>query len=708
MNITFTDTSNIQARAKKMKPLAQIPFSHPSSPVELSPININQERPFKTNSQNLSFEGLSSYDGFEKAIKSFKSEFGETAEKTLREKIQKANLSKDSGLTLNGDKITFSEKSFGKRFLELIVYPVAKMPIDIANSVLTSLQKAPGLKNAKFLKNVLETKALKNRRTFLENTSDVAGIQHYFEIFKSGKPAFKDGHMRLNPLVSNYDSTTERTLTRIVTGAIPAFYLANDAYNLSIYMNNDKSLAKKDKKRRFNQELARIGVTAGATFGVLSLFSKKSNASGAMTVVLMSGLTFVSEIVGRMMAGTPVLPVSEKSAKKYAKKQGRVVDSLKDSSKQDPRFSSNSAQKVKKPEEKQPKDGKLTLKNFFKLFGLLAVAGFGVEKVSGQKNVKKVLTELNNKYKNLYRKDFTISRKDFSKVTDKLRKEGFAEMADNYEKIIKGQKGDLIKIGKRNDKVRFTLIHQILTFPVRFAWSTLMAPYSCIVKPLANIIIKGGKKLLNIKTNELVNKAAKEKEADNKTKQMLQNSLLFLKKNENNPNYKEKVSGNIVASLDNVTKSNHDNADLSAIIKNTMSAITSAFLIADNYNLVMIDSGGKDKDLAEQKAKERTIQRGARLAYGAFLVKFLNGVFAKQYNSSLLGAQAVNTVYAVATESLERTSVGLPLTQSTHDEIVAKEKKNLNAKGFKGGYFKFMAKLTGKKAVSQKKTTAKV
>ncbi len=702
MNITFTNTSNIQSRTKKIKSLAHVPFSHPSSPADLSPIKLYKERPFKTNSQNLSFEGLSSYEGFEKAIKGFKSEFGETAENALRAKINKANSAKNSGLTLNGDKITFSEKSFGKRFLEVITYPFVKMPIDIANSVLTSLQKLPGLKNSKVMNNLLESKVLKNRRTFLENASDVAGIQHYFEIVKSGGKAFKDGHMRLNPLVSNYDSTTERTLTRIVTGAIPAFYLANDAYNLSIYMKDDKELAKKEKKRRFNQEVARIGITAGATFGVLSLFSKKSNTSGTMTVVLMSILTFASEVVGRMVVGTPVLPVGEKAARKYAKLQGKKVDSEDDSSEKDPKFSSSKGQKIKKKEDsKPPEKGNLTLKNFFKLFAVLAVAGFGIEKASGQKNIKKVLEQWGDKYKNLYSKKFTITKADFTKITDKLKKEDFVEMADKYHDLVKNQKGNDIVLARQNDKLKYNLIHQILTFPIRFAWSTLMAPYKCIVKPLGNLIIDNGRKLLNIKKVEDLE--AKAKKEDKEVKEMLKNSLKFLKKNENNPDYKATVSGNIIASLDNVTKSNHDNADLSSIIKNTMSAITSAFLIADNYNLVMIDSGGKDKEFAEQKAKERTIQRGARLAYGAFLVKFLNGVFAKQYNSSLLGAQTVNAVYAVATESLERTSVGLPLTQSTREEVIAKEKRNFEADGFKGSYFKFMAKLTGKKPVSKKK-----
>ena len=39
-----------------------------------------------------------------------------------------------------------------------------------------------------------------------------------------------------------------------------------------MYMNNNKDMAKKEKKKRFHQELARVIVTAAATFGTLGFF----------------------------------------------------------------------------------------------------------------------------------------------------------------------------------------------------------------------------------------------------------------------------------------------------------------------------------------------------------------------------------------------------------------------------------------------------
>lgn len=648
--------------------------------------NINQERPLKHDSQNLSFKGLSSSVSISKIVEEFGNEFGKSAALNFKNKIEKANLIKDSGVKIVNGNLDFAkDKSIGKRFIDLLKYPFVEMPLDIANSTLKTLKKI-GLNTD----GLLNKKILKDRRELQESISEVASIKKYFEIFDDKTEVFKQSHTRMSPLVSNYDSTIEKTFTRLVTGAIPAFYLANDAYNLSIYMNNNKELAKEEKKRRFRQESARIAITAGATFGVLKLFSKKANASESVTVALMSGLTFVSEIVGRKLAGTPILPVNKERAKRYFETQGK--DKIKNDSNHNPETTA-------KPDKKGKEQGKLTLANTLKVLGGLVVLAFGIEKLTNIKSIKNALCDLNNKYKNLYTKDFTISRAEFNNHIINLNKNGFKGIAKKYSDIVKNQKGEVLNLGKIENKVNFTIIHQILTFPMRFAWSTIMFPYKGIVKPTFNALKNGFFKLIG---KPVVN--------DSKTKEIkeldiLKNSIQFLKKIEKDPDFKDKVNESIMSSLDGETKSSYSNANLNAVIKNTMSAITSGFLIADNYNLVMIDSKGKNKELAEQKAKERTIQRGVRLAYGAFLIKFLNDLFRGPFNRSLLGAQAVNVLYTVATETLERKSVGLPVKESTREGIKEKEQKHMQADGFEGAYYRFMAKLTGKKAISEKTKT---
>lgn len=690
MKTSLRNTYDFQRESRKTPPALGCPVDVS----EKSSFNKIKRRPLESSMHDVSFKGLSTIKVSD-AVKKFGEEFGESAASNFKEKIIKASSIKNSGISIQNDQATFVNKNLAQRFVDLLKYPVVEMPLDMANSTLGLLRKI-GLKDSKIVSNLHDSKILSNRRAFKENTSEIASFQHYFELAGSNKKAFADAHNRFSPDVSNYDSTIERTLTRVVTGSIPAFFLANDAYNLSIYMNNNKELAKKEKKRRFNQEVARIGITAGATFAVLRLFSKQSNASGMATVYLMSGLTFVSEIIGRKLAGTPVLPLNEKGAKRYAKKQGKTPQSQEDKKNQQIKTDASSSTDVKKVETEKAKDkGGLTIKNVLKAMGAMAVVGLGIEKASSIKSVKTALADLNKKYTGLYLKDYNISRGEFDKLTKKLDENGFDKIAQKYRNIIKDQKGETLNLGKVDSRAKKIIIHNAITFPIRFAYDVLMLPYNGIAKPIFGMLAKGFKKVSNSSEASAPAKDAK-KEAD-KELQILKNSIQYLKRINDKPDFKERINKSILASLDNETKSNYSNADLSVIIKNTMSAITSGFLIADNYNLVMIDSGGKDKNLAEQKAKERTIQRTMRIVYGAFLIKFLNGIFAGPYNASLLGAQAVNSLYTISTETLERTSVGLPLTESTRAEMQKKDKANLNAGGFRGGYYKLMAKLTGKK-----------
>lgn len=690
MKIKFKDSLNTPLE-KKMVPMRRVPSS-PSLNSE-SLINTCNERPLKINSQNLSFKGFS----VSAAVKKFGEEFGDAAAKNLKDKIDKVSSIEKSGLKFENDSLNFApDKKLHERFVDLLKYPIVDMPLDLASWGLKGLKKI-GINTD----NLLNSKVLKDRQALKESVSEVASIKKYFGLLEKGGKAFSEAHSRMNPLVANYDSTAEKTATRFVTGAIPAFYLANDAYNLSIYMNDNKEMAKKEKKRRFKQEAARIGITAGATFAVLRLFSKQANASGTVTVALMSGLTFASEIIGRMITKTPVLPLNEKGAKRYSKLQGKdnnqenkqIINDKQEESIVKPNQNGD-----KKANNKAHKKGKLTLSNILKIVGGMVVFAFGVEKATNIKSVKRVLDGLNNKYKNLYTKDFIVSRKEFETYIKKLNDSGFDKIAQKYKDIVKDQKGETLNLGKVNDKVKHTVIHQILTFPVRFAWSAINAPYKDILKPAFKAIVKNS---VHVTEQSELQKA---KDKAKKDLEMLKNSVQFLRKIEKKPDFKAQINNSIMSSLDGETKSNYSNADLNAVLKNTMSAITSGFLIADNYNMVMIDSKGQDKELAEQKAKERTIQRGVRLAYGAFLVKFLNGLFAKTFNGSLLGAQAVNALYAVSTETLERKSVGLPLNESTPEKIKQKEQNHLETKGFIGSYYRFMAKLTGKKAISERQS----
>jgi len=708
-------------------------FSHspslPSSGFSKSNILKNSE-PLNSISRDLSFKGSSikgdapeKLIGIVEAVAKYGKEFGSSAADHLTDTIKR--VTDNSALTgvkkLDGT-LHFQPQSTFQKIKDIVLYPILKLPLDFAIGTLKLIKKIPGLKNSKAIDNLLNSKVFKNRQAEVKLTSEAAALQGFFTKASQTKDdkgkafvyeAFGDAHGRISPTSSNYSTIMERSVTRLVTGIIPAFFLANDAYNLSMYMKNNKEVAETEKKRRFNQEVARIGITTALTFGVLSFFAKKSNASEGMTNMLMAGVAFVSECFGRASAGNPILPVSAESAKKYAEKRQKHVDN--DDKKADKKpsdaFKGNDGKE--KNYSHPPEKGALNFGNIIKVIGGLAVFGFGIEKLKGIKAVNEQLSGISKKYKAFFKKDFTISREEFNKLTTKLRKNGFDKVADKYDSMVKDQKGDTLKIGETKKHVETLVIDQALMFPIKFAWnSILMLPYK-ISKTATKAIINAAKGEKAIKAakeaaeakksvEELAKDAEKEaKEKKQKDVVMLQNSIGYLRKIDEDPNFQAKFNKSLLSGLDTVTKSSYSNADMAATVKTASSTVTSGFLIADSYNMVMIDSQGQDKDLASQKAKERSIQRGVRIAYGAFLVQMFNNIFKTTYDSSLLGAQVVNMSNTVLTEVLERKSVGLPIGESTKEEIIKTENENLHAEGVKGSYYRTMAKLTGKKSLSE-------
>lgn len=162
------------------------------------------------------------------------------------------------------------------------------------------------------------------------------------------------------------------------------------------------------------------------------------------------------------------------------------------------------------------------------------------------------------------------------------------------------------------------------------------------------------------------------------------------------------INSAVEKSFNNVTQSSNKNTDLALMSKLASSAVTSAFLVADNYNMVMLKSNGEDKEGAKEKANERIIQRLSGLFYQAMLINWFNGTFRSTYTSSLKGMACVSGPNTIASEILTRKSIGMPITRKTLDELNAIDEKNEKRTGFLGGYFKFMRLLTGKKPLKDR------
>ncbi len=162
------------------------------------------------------------------------------------------------------------------------------------------------------------------------------------------------------------------------------------------------------------------------------------------------------------------------------------------------------------------------------------------------------------------------------------------------------------------------------------------------------------------------------------------------------------VNTAVEKSFNGVTQSSNKNTDLAMMSKIASSAVTSVFLVADNYNMVMLKSDGEDKEGAKEKANERIMQRLSGLFYQTMLINWFNGTFRTTYNSSLKGMTAVAIPNTLTTEVLTRKSIGMPVGRKSMEELQEIDEKNENRTGIAGKYFEFMRLLTGKKPLKDR------
>src|SRR5574344_1888298 len=277
--------------------MGNMPEASFSTSVPLSHVTFNQElhekinnreinkRPLKRD-ESISFKGR--FSNVKGALEFLDKNLGSQVRDSFKTGIDIADKNHLGLKKLAEDSIEIDDPKFLTRFKNLMVYFVKRMPLDIINSGIGVLRKIPGIKKLKFIDSLENIEILKNRKLEAETETKVAAVEGFMSSFteyqktlkdlkdsllketnkenikninkkiaaeeeKFKASIVKDAGNSFDPGKGNYNSNTERALTRLVTGSIPAFFLANDAYNLAIYMKDNKKDAKEAKRKRFNR-----------------------------------------------------------------------------------------------------------------------------------------------------------------------------------------------------------------------------------------------------------------------------------------------------------------------------------------------------------------------------------------------------------------------------------------------------------------------
>lgn len=752
MNVTFKDTSNIQSKAQ-INHMVQVPLSQPSEPT------------LKTNSQNIMFKGLSDllykqvnktpYNK-EEILGIAKKYLGPSTEE-LFESVKGSNLAKKMFSVDANNGVTFHKKTILHLVYDGIVYPIKILPADILNGIVGVLRRVKPLQ--KWAEGVYHSKMFRNIRQRSKIDSKVNALNGMFETITKIKQnneievakALKENNPEKEKLLKeqldkefsdalfqhsikmfdsktgNYDTKHERSLNRIVSGAIPAFFLSNDAYNLSIMCNDNKKEAKREKQIRFKQEVSRVGVTAYLTLITMGAIQKHINNS-KLGIMLMTGSTVLfTEMFSRLINGKHIVRLSPEKAKEINAKE-KNKDEIKDKALNDDYksvfFKSTENKNSfalfnngKSPEFKgfsqkttQKHEPLMSFGTIMKASVAIIGTGFAIKGLRTYKSIdnlfKSVEKPLNDLYKNLtVNPNYKISEDDFNKIVIKLEKNGFKELAKKYKEIAKNitiempltleeiAKGKVperyLDLGKKDKKIKPAI--DFILAPFDFIFSAIKLPYSLVNK---GVKMFAKKKPPEAKDMTKLNIEALSKSIENIGKEAL-------KEKYDAERFKSFVNDNVLKAFNTENMSNVSNNELANLAKTSATAATIWFLMADNYNMVMLKSNGEDKTSAQLKSKERFVQEGSRLFYQTLLISLFNSTFRTQYNGSLWGMTWVTSICTYLSENLNRKSIGMPVKTHSRDELLAIEKKKENTTGFLKGYYNFMAKLTGKKSLSE-------
>lgn len=544
------------------------------------------------------------YNNLQTSVDKYTAVFGTSAGEYLGKQLKKINA--------NNAGVAIKEKNVSLDLINSIVYPVRGLPIDLAESLLKKIQKKKP--NSQFVSKLLDSNVIKQRKKARSMISKNSAVGNCLESMSlSEDEIFKIGQNRLNPVISNYSSEKERAVSRLASGLVPAVFFANDAYNQSMMINNNKVEAKQEKKKRFKQEVSRIGIMAYAQYVVLGALSKFVNKNALTSLAVTTGIVAGTEMLSRVIAGKPVTFVKSKQQKD---EEHPLIDIAND---------------------------KTTIKHSAKglrlVFGLFTT-GAAALLLKSSKTGKKLTPLLSKMYNKLVKKDVYITKKEFNSVIQKLNDNGFENLAEKYQSIASEQKTKKVFLGTQNRKGVYTIVDSVIMTPIRALYDISTMPFKLFSKNKKQIADKGEENLLQ--------------------------GISYIKSIQNRPDFKEKLNKKILSSFDNKTKTNYSNHNLAKYSKVATSSASSYFIVADSYNMVMQKENNKDN--AKKVSKKVLLQRGVNIGMGAYILTILNNMFRVKYNKSLYCVALVSGVFGLLNEGLSRLAVGIPVTEKNREE----------------------------------------
>ena len=509
----------------------------------VSPIQNNnsfKKEPLNNNSSDLSFKGSFLYTAANKGNRYFKSELLDFSKRHLGHMSEDLyNHVASSELDIAKKMFQVDEKTgeiiFRKKSIPHLIRDglvLRNLPTDIMNGTVALIGKIKPFKN--WAEGVYNSKFMKSTRAESKIEAQVSALRGIAEtrakLIKDGKSEeeirsamFQRKMKMFDPKTGNYDTKHERSLNRIVSGMPPALFLANDAYNLSRMMDDDKDKAEQEKSIRFRQEMSRIFINAYITlitFGALQKIMNNSNAG----IMLTTGLTALfTESFSRLSNGKHIKRLTPEEAREENKRNNAPEKDIKP----DTSFKASSSNKTAMGKSQQKP--LLSIDTLAKASLGVIAAGFALKGLRKSKAIDGAINDMFKPFKNLYNKltttpDYRVDEKTFNEIIKVLEETGFSarkaeEAADaalkkqNYTKYLWTKSSRFVKnlfsknrnmkpsdlaedylrvanyaknadgsisLGARDKKIK-PFVNFVIA-PFKFAWSTVTLPYRLVDK----------------------------------------------------------------------------------------------------------------------------------------------------------------------------------------------------------------------------------
>ena len=513
----------------------------------------NNERPLKTNSPNLSFEGLSFMQknagqlvGFldnvlykqtnptpysKKAFLEFADKHTDSLGRNLLENLEQSPLTKKL-LHVDGDNITLYKKTIPQLVWDGLIYPVKILPFDLLNGTFELLGKIKPLQ--KVSDNILSTNFFKNIRQRSKLDSKFNALRGLFETQATLEGKMKDGKFlkipvaraseekiaetmylqKLNmfdPKKGCYDTKHERALNRLVSGLPPAIFLANDAYNLSRMMDDDEVKAEKEKKTRFRQEISRITADGYLKLVTLGALQKYINNSKAGIMLLTGGTVLVTEMFSRLTNGKHITRLTPEEARAINAKNNAPEAKIKpiENKLQNVAFKGETTKTSDKPQAQQKP--LLSFSTLWKASAVVIATGYALKGARKFQPIDNLFNAAFKPFSKLY-KDLTVnpnhtmSQAKFEKILNVMEENGFPEQVKTFREIAKnnmqsivnpktGLEEKVISFGEKAKRAKIAV--DFVIAPFKFAYNTVTLPFR-YTDQVIKFGIKTVKKGLNI------------------------------------------------------------------------------------------------------------------------------------------------------------------------------------------------------------------